>query len=181
MEDYQDILYEAQGAVAYVTLNRPQVLNALSNRLRGELVYALKVAEMDDEVNVIVIRSSGRAFSSGYDLAGGTEPSDSPYVSPLTGWPDAGSTRPGPNQWAGHVTDVNWILWSLCKPIIAQIHGYCLAGGTELASMCDLRVVALDARIGFPPVRAMSTMAACGRPGTSRWRRPASSPISAIR
>ena len=56
------------------------------------------------------------------------------------------------------MTDVNWVLWSLYKPIIAQVHGYCLAGGTELASMCDLRVVALDARIGYPPVRAMTTM-----------------------
>jgi enoyl-CoA hydratase len=156
--EYEDILYEVDGKVAYVTLNRPNQLNALSNRLRGEMMHAMKVAEMDNDVNVIVLRSAGRAFSAGYDLAGGTAAMESPYTSPLTGRPDSGSTRPGPSEWAHHVNDTNWLLWNLYKPIIAQIHGYCLAGGTELASMCDLRVVAEDARIGYPPVRAMTVM-----------------------
>ena len=83
---------------------------------------------------------------------------ESPYVNEMTGRPDIGSSRPGPYEWAAHVTDFNWVLWNLYKPIIAQVHGYCLAGGTELASICDLRVAALDARIGYPPVRAMTTM-----------------------
>ena len=52
----------------------------------------------------------------------------------------------------------HWLIWELAKPVICQIHGYCLAGGTELASMCDIRIVAEDARIGYPPVRAMGTM-----------------------
>ena len=90
--EYEDILYEVEGKVAYVTLNRPNQLNALSNRLRGEMVHAMKVAEMDNDVNVIVLRSAGRAFSAGYDLAGGTAPMDSPYTSRLTGRPDSGST-----------------------------------------------------------------------------------------
>ena len=156
--EYQDILYETQGAVAYVTLNRPQALNALSNRLRGEMLHAMKVAERDESVHVIVLKANGRAFSAGYDLAGGTGPMESPYVNEMTGRPDIGSSRPGPYEWAAHVTDFNWVLWNLYKPIIAQVHGYCLAGGTELASICDLRVAALDARIGYPPVRAMTTM-----------------------
>lgn len=159
---YQDILYETDGRLAVITLNRPDKLNALSNRLRGELFYALKDAEADPEVGVIILRGAGRAFSSGYDLAGGAGAgrpgTDSPYLDPRTGLPPTPTTRPGPQQWSTHVLDVNWALWELAKPVVAQVHGYCLAGGSELASMCDFRIVAEDAVIGYPPVRAMTTM-----------------------
>lgn len=157
--DYEDILYEEDGRLAYVTLNRPEKLNALSNNLRGELFHALKRAEGNPEVGVIIIRANGRAFSSGYDLTptrlanAGSE-----YVNPISLLPDTNTTHPGPGQWARHVVMMNWTIWELAKPVVAQIHGYCLAGGTELASICDFRIVAEDAQIGYPPVRAMSTM-----------------------
>ena len=61
-------------------------------------------------------------------------------------------------EWSRHVVATNWTIWELAKPVIAQVHGYCLAGGTELASICDFRIVADDAQIGYPPVRAMTTM-----------------------
>jgi enoyl-CoA hydratase len=158
--DYEDILYELDGRVAYLTLNRPEKMNALSNNLRGELVHALREAEFDPEVSVIVVRGAGRSFSAGYDIGGGMNaPENSRYVHPRTGRPDVGSTRPGPSEWAHHVNETNLqAIWETYKPVIAQVHGYCLAGGTELASICDFRVVAEDAVIGYPPVRAMTTM-----------------------
>jgi enoyl-CoA hydratase len=61
-------------------------------------------------------------------------------------------------EWARHVVATNWVIWDLAKPVVAQIHGYCLAGGTELASICDFRIVAENAQIGYPPVRTMTTM-----------------------
>ncbi len=157
--DYEDILYDEDGRLAYITLNRPEKLNALSNNLRGELFHALKRAEGNPEVGVIVIRANGRAFSSGYDLTPTRLASaGSEYVNPISLLPDTNTTHPGPGQWARHVVMANWTIWELAKPVVAQVHGYCLAGGTELASICDFRIVAEDAQIGYPPVRAMSTM-----------------------
>lgn len=156
---YDDILYGEDGRLAYITLNRPEKLNALSNNLRGELFHALKRAEGNPEVGVIVIRANGRAFSSGYDLTPTRLASaGSEYVNPVSLLPDTNTTHPGPGQWARHVVMANWTIWELAKPVVAQVHGYCLAGGTELASICDFRIVAEDAQIGYPPVRAMSTM-----------------------
>jgi enoyl-CoA hydratase len=155
MSEYSDILYEVEDPIAYVTLNRPEKMNALSNLLRGELIHALKEAEQDESVSCIVIRGAGRAFSAGYDIGGGMEAKfETPYLHPKSKRPDVGSTR---TAWANHVNDTNWTIWSLFKPVIAQVHGYCLAGGTELASVCDFRIVAEDAKIGYPPVRAMTT------------------------
>jgi len=156
---YQNILYEVKGPVGYVTLNRPEKMNALSNNLRAEMIHALKTAEGDPAVSVIVVRGAGRTFSAGYDIGGGRDaPADSTYVHPVSRRPDVGSLRLGPVEWSHHVIDTNWVIWEIQKPVIAQIHGYCLAGGTELATMCDLRIVAEDAIIGYPPVRAMTTM-----------------------
>ncbi len=160
MSDYEDILYAIDGPVATITLNRPEKMNALSNNLRGELVHALREAEFEPSVSVIVVRGAGRSFSAGYDIGGGRPAGEhSKYVHPRTRLPDVGSTRPGPTEWAAHVMETNWqAIWENYKPVIAQIHGYCLAGGTELATICDFRIVAEDAIIGYPPVRAMTTM-----------------------
>lgn len=156
---YQDLLYDVDGRLAFITLNRPEKLNALSNNLRGEMIHAMKEAEANADVGVIVLRANGRAFCSGYDLSPSMRAADdSAYVHYASGLPDTGTTHPGTGQWARHVVMTNWQIWELAKPVIAQVHGYCLAGGTELASICDLRIVAEDAQIGYPPVRAMSTM-----------------------
>jgi enoyl-CoA hydratase len=157
--DYQDIAYTVEGPLAYLTLNRPEKMNALSNNLRGEMIHALKEAESDPAVSAIIIRGSGRTFSAGYDIGGGMSAYDnSQFVHGRSRLPDVGSTRPGPSEWAHHVNETNWLIWELYKPVIAQIHGYCLAGGTELASICDFRIVTEDCIIGYPPVRAMTTM-----------------------
>lgn len=157
--EYEDILYESKGRIAIVTLNRPEKMNALSHRLRGELFHALKAAEADAAVRAIIIRGAGRAFSAGYDLSGANS-TDAPseYVDTRSGLPSVGPVHPGQAQWPQHLLSGYWQIWELAKPVIAQVHGYCLAGGTELATFCDLMFVAENAILGYPPVRAMTTV-----------------------
>ena len=140
-----------------ITLNRPEKLNALSHALRGEVYDAMREAEADPAIGVIILKGAGRAFSAGYDLTPNpNEQSD--YVSSRSGMPDTGSTHPQHYDWSRHALMGHWLIWELAKPVIAQVHGWCLAGATELASMCDMRMVADDARVGYPPVRAQGTM-----------------------
>ena len=128
--------------VRRLTLNRPAKRNALSNQIRGDLFAALEAADRDAEVRVIILRGAGTCFSSGYDLAGtGRLPFH---------------TAGAQGQWARHVVEGCFRMWDLAKPIIAQVHGWCLAGGSELAFACDLVYVAEDAQIGYPAVRTMS-------------------------
>jgi len=134
--------------VRRVTLNRPEKRNALNHELRGALVAALRAADDDPEVSVTIVRGAGSSFSAGYDLGGG----NSGYESP-EGWNTPWFTAGGDGQWPRHVTE-GWMgIWDLAKPVIAQVHGYCLAGGSELATGCDLVYVSEDARIGYPAVR----------------------------
>ncbi|MXW52562.1 MAG: enoyl-CoA hydratase [Gammaproteobacteria bacterium] len=155
--DYNNIEYSTDDRIAFVTLNRPEKLNPLSHALRGEVYDAMRRAEADRSVGVIILRANGRAFSAGYDLAPNLD-EQSDYVSDRSGMPDTGSTHPQHYDWSRHALMGHWLIWELAKPVIAQIQGWCLAGGTELTSMCDMRIVAEDARIGYPPVRAMGTM-----------------------
>jgi enoyl-CoA hydratase len=128
--------------VRRITLNRPEKRNALFHPLRGELLQALREADRDDAVRVSIVRGAGPCFSAGYDLGGGNEGYELPFF-----------TAHGDGQWPRHVTEGWMSIWDLAKPVIAQVHGYCLAGGSELASGCDLVYVAEDAQIGYPAVR----------------------------
>ena len=130
--------------VRRLTLNRPAKRNALSNALRGELFASLRAADVEPDVRVVIIRGAGPCFSAGYDLA------QSPDEVPP--W---GITR-ADGGWARHVLQGWFEMMDLATPVIAQVHGFCLAGGTELATACDLVYVAHDAQIGYPPVRSMS-------------------------
>ena len=125
------------------TLNRPDKRNALNDDIRGALFDALRQGDRDRSVSVMIIRSAGSCFCAGYDL--GLPNSDvERAISRADGW------------WSRHVVN-NWFeMWDMSTPIIGQVHGYCLAGGTELATACDLVYVADDAKIGYPPVRLMS-------------------------
>lgn len=127
-----------------ITLNRPEKRNALSNELRTEVYSALERADRDEEVSVSIIRGAGKCFSSGYDLA-----SNLAVEQP---WHTSG----GDGNWSRHVVEGHFRVWDLAKPVIAQVHGYCLAGGSELAASCDLVYIAEDAQVGYPPVRSMS-------------------------
>lgn len=130
--------------VCRLTLNRPEKRNALNNELRGAYFTALREFDQNPEYRVAIVRGAGPSFCSGYDL-GGNNAVDQPYYS-------AG----GDGQWGRHVIEGWFSVWDLAKPVIAQVHGYCLAGGSELVTGCDLVYVAEDAQIGYPPVRSMS-------------------------
>ena len=157
--DYSDILTIQNERHGIVQLNRPEKMNALSHNMRAELFDALKNFEADPDVRVVIIRGSGRAFSAGYDLAGISETdSERDYIDTRSGLPTVGPIHPGQGQWPQHLLSGYWQIWELTKPVIAQVHGYCLAGATELATMCDLMFVAEDAQIGYPPVRAMTSV-----------------------
>jgi len=128
--------------VRRITLNRPEKRNALNHGLRGEIIAALQEADADPQVRVMVVRGAGTCFSAGYDLGGGNEGQAFPWF-----------TAEGEGHWPRHVTQGWMSIWELSKPVIAQVHGYCLAGGSELATCCDLVYVADDAQMGYPAVR----------------------------
>ncbi len=90
----------------------------------------------------MIVRGAGKSFSAGYDLGGGNEGLELPYY-----------TAGGDGHWPRHVTSGWMSIWDLAKPVIAQVHGYCLAGGSELATCCDLVYMADDAQMGYPAVR----------------------------
>ncbi|QUD90389.1 enoyl-CoA hydratase-related protein [Phenylobacterium montanum] len=145
MSDTLILIDEPRPFVRRLTLNRPDKRNALSNALRAELFAALEAADRDPEVRVTILRGAGACFSAGYDLS----PEGARQPLPF-------HTAAGPGQWARHVVEGCFRVWDLAKPVIAQVHGWCLAGGSELATACDLVYVAEDAQIGYPPVRMMS-------------------------
>lgn len=145
--DSDEKLVLEDGPVPWVrrlTLNRPEKRNALSNPLRTRLFEALTAADRDPDVRVIVIRGAGSCFSSGYDLS----------LDNAEGLPF--ETAAGDGFWPRHVVEGAFRIWDLAKPVIAQVHGYCLAGGSELMASCDLAYVGESARVGYPPVRLMS-------------------------
>ncbi|MEE2667672.1 MAG: enoyl-CoA hydratase-related protein [Pseudomonadota bacterium] len=145
MSNYKSIIVDLPAEkISRITLNRPKQRNSLSANLRSELFQTLEENDMNPEISVTIIRGSGKAFSAGYDLKRSREESD-PYY-----------TAGGLSYWPRHVVEGCFKIWDLAKPVIAQVHGYCLAGGTELAQSCDLVYVAEDATIGYPVVRNIS-------------------------
>ena len=130
--------------VRRLTLNRPDKRNAISNALRVELYDALHAADRDPAVGVTVIRGAGPCFSSGYDLKSSLSEGQ-PFYTP-----------PGDGSWSRHVADGWSRIWDLAKPVIAQVHGYAMAGGTELMAACDLVYIAEDAQLSYPVVRVVS-------------------------
>ena len=145
MPDDQLILVDTPAEhVRRVTLNRPEKRNAISTPLRVALIDQLREHDRDADVRVTIVTGAGKCFSAGYDL---TSPlmEGSPFYS-----------APGDGQWARQANDSWFSLWDLAKPVIAQVHGYAIAGGTELASACDLVYIADDATISYPIVRIAS-------------------------
>lgn len=134
------VLYETRGPAAWITLNRPEKLNALNGPVLQGLHAAFDRAAADDEVKVVVLTGAGeRAFSAGYDLSAESAHSEIPAHE----WHDVLATD----------IDATMKLWQLPKPTIAAVHGYCLAGGCELAMACDLIVSGSSGRFGEPEIR----------------------------
>ncbi len=150
------LLYEVRDRIATLTLNRPDRLNAIGAHTGRELREAVARANGDDAVHVIVLKGAGKAFCSGYDLKDFAE-GDSPWNQDMP-WDPAIDFRMMKQN-----TDDFMSLWRSYKPTIAQVHGYAVAGGSDIALCCDLVVMAEDARIGYPPARVW------GCPTTAMW------------
>ena len=146
----------SDGRVARITLNRPEKMNALSQELLFELNDALHDLEADDSARVIILRGAGRTFSAGYDLTPPRGQGADGVVRRFSSVDDKGrrlvmGIRTGMQQ----ITDIQIYFWNMAKVTIAQIHGYALAGGCELAMMADMVVAAEDAQMGHPGVRGL--------------------------
>lgn len=153
--EYDNILYRTEDRIAVITLNRPEKRNALTPALRKEVVAALKAAEQDDDVSVILIEGAGSSFCAGYDMSATASGEANPER------PEGWNHSPLFESWTGQFPRSclrDWLtIWDLMKPVVAKIHGHCLAGGSELMSMCDIVFAADDTIIGYPPTRAQST------------------------
>lgn len=152
------ITYEATGGVARITLNRPERLNALNAQLIAELRDAVSAAGDDPSVRVSILRGAGRAFCAGYDLDWGTKAEDATQRALSGAWDPV-------RDYLGMSRNVAVFmsLWHSPKPVIAQVHGWCVGGGTDLALCSDLIYAAEDAQIGYPPARVW------GQPTTVMW------------
>jgi len=157
---YQEtpVRYEVDGRIARLTLDRPEKMNAITDMMPQAIRQAVERANADDSVHVIILSGNGKAFCSGYDLERYAE-----------------SPRPVPGS-----QDMPWdpmidfrlmykntqdfmSLWRSYKPVICKVHGYAVAGGSDIALSCDLVVMAEDAMIGYPPARIW------GCPTTAMW------------
>ena len=131
----ENVLYETADRVATVTLNRPEKMNAITVELQRELLAALGEAAADPTIHVAIVTGNGRAFSAGYDIGGGIAPP--PGVT-------------GDRGWLEEIMRGWLAIWDLPLAVVAKVNGPCLAGGTQLASICDVTFVAEDALIGTP-------------------------------
>src|SRR5436190_1015855 len=151
------VLREDSERVATLTLNRPRRLNAITPGLAEDLRSHLAAAIDDPDVRVIRLRGAGRAFCAGYDIGWGSEW----MVQAEGGRPwDPMADLAGMNRF---VQDTYMALWLSPKPVIAQVHGFCVGGGTDFALCSDLIVCSEDCRIGYPPARVW------GSPTTAMW------------
>ncbi len=141
--EFTAITLEKKDRIGTLTLNRPEKLNALSSTLINEFVEAIAQVEKDADIKVLIIRGAGRAFSTGYDLGGGGQSGVGKVF-----------TIDDDRRLLQRYVE-NWLrLRDLPKPVIAMVHGYCLAGATQLCICSDMIFAAENARIGFPSIPA---------------------------
>src|SRR5262249_5440079 len=158
MAAFESIIYEKDKGRVRLTLNRPEKVNAITVKMMSEINEALWEADNDRDVHCVILKGAGRAFSAGYDLNG--DDNDVP-VSRI---------QSADNRYRGgrSIDDDAWqleraqryrmALFDMHKPSICQVHGYCLAGGTDLALMSDMVIAAEDALFGFPPARNLGAL-----------------------
>jgi len=155
---FEAIDYAAADGIARITLNRPARLNAINRRLISDLRDAVIAANEDGAVRVMVLSGAGRAFCAGYDLDWGTRAEDATQREMAGNWDPV-------RDYEGMSRNVKVFmsLWESPKPVIAQIHGWCVGGGTDMALCADLIYMAVDAQIGYPPARVW------GEPTSVMW------------
>jgi enoyl-CoA hydratase len=176
VEELSTITYETEGRVARITLNRPQRGNGITLEMPAEIAACTERANLDPAIHVIALAGNGSGFCGGYDLASSAEAwseddvDDAAPGSPLDPAVIARNHAPDTN-W-DPVTDFQMMrrnvrgfmsLFESEKPVICKVHGYCVAGGTDMALCSDLMLVADDAKIGYPPARVW------GSPTTAMW------------
>jgi len=145
---YQTLLYDTHGALATITLNRPERLNTIVPPMPDELESAVREATADAAVKVIVLRGAGRAFCAGFDFAEGFHHWDR-AITTDGAWDPGKDFVAATSQSLGAVPKF-MSLWRSPKPVIAQVHGWCVGGGSDLALCADLVIASEDARIGTP-------------------------------
>src|SRR5713226_657376 len=155
---FETINYRTDGAIGRIVLNRPERLNAINRQMIDDLRDAVAAANEDAGVKVIVLSGAGRAFCAGYDLDRGVKSEDATQRAMLGQWDPV-------RDYAGMSRNVRAFmsLWESPKPVIAQLHGWCVGGGTDMALCSDLIFMAADAQIGYPPARIW------GEPTTVMW------------
>src|SRR3954451_16381046 len=177
----QTMTYTVADHVARITLDRPERGNGLTRRLIDELAACVERADLDPAVHVILLSGNGKGFCGGYDLVDSAEglSADGPGLDGGAAAP-AGSPPDPAVQGANHDPSQTWdpmvdyammsrnvkafmSLFECSKPVVCKVHGFCVAGGTDLALCSDLLVIASDAKIGYPPARVW------GSPTTSLW------------
>jgi enoyl-CoA hydratase len=158
MTAFTTLTYDVRDAKAYLTLNRPERLNAINDEMPGEIRAAVEQANADDDVRVIVVQGAGRAFCAGYDLKEFAEGAVNDRWQQTRPWDPTRDYREMRRN-----TDDFFTLWRSLKPTIAKVQGYAIAGGSDIALSCDLLVMADDAKIGYPPARVW------GVPTTAMW------------
>ncbi|MBK7977348.1 MAG: crotonase/enoyl-CoA hydratase family protein [Deltaproteobacteria bacterium] len=175
---YETLLYQRTGRIARITLNRPERGNGITFDLPRELGQAVERANLDPEVHVIALAGNGKGFCGGYDLVasaekmltGGENASFWPAGSPMD--PAVQAINHAPGEAWDPVVDYQMMsrnvrgfmsLFHSEKPVVCKVHGFCVAGGTDMALCSDLLVIAEDAKIGYPPARVW------GVPTTMVW------------
>ncbi len=173
----ETLTYESSDRVARITLNRPDRGNGITPRMPAEIAACVERANLDPAVHVIALAGNGSGFCGGYDLVAsaegdmsGLEGVEAPPGSPLDPATIAANHAPESN-W-DPVTDFQFMwrnvrgfmsLFHSEKPVLCKVHGYCVAGGTDMALCSDLLTIAADAKIGYPPARVW------GSPTTALW------------
>jgi enoyl-CoA hydratase len=140
------VLHHIEGDVSYVTLNRPDKLNALSGELRVRAEEVLKEVDSIEETRVVVLKGAGRAFCVGYDIG--------------TVSPDFPTDPHDALQWRDMLQlclDFEMTPWAMRKPVIASVQGYAVGAGCELAMLCDLTICSTSAKFGEPEIRFSDT------------------------
>ncbi len=155
---YTTLKYAVAGRIARVTLNRPARLNAIDDKMPGEIRRAVEEANEDDRVHVIVLAGAGKAFCAGYDLKKFAEGDRTNRWTQAMPWDPMRDYRGMKRN-----TDDFFALWRSYKPVICKVHGYAVAGGSDIALCADIVIMAEDAKIGYMPARVW------GCPTTAMW------------
>ena len=158
---YQTLLYDTDEAIATITLNRPERLNTIVPPMPEELEAAVNAAIADPHVKAIVLRGAGRSFCAGFDFGDGFHHWDDALTTDGA-WDPGKDFTTATSQSLGAVPRF-MSLWRSPKPVIAQVHGWCVGGGSDTALCADLVIASEDARIGTPYSRMWGCyLTACG-------------------